>query len=171
MLLETIPAQIFPCTISQLRIGISTAMTQESVLGKILRWFRVCNICLRSCCLDVRDRAAPQTACYLRGRQLHVVCNDVNQDRVQYACHNCTTPQTVSRYTRGLEDIREILVRQLNNAPNATMSRPTWLAFASEWLMRFKNGTVKPMDMCLLIISVYEKQMSAYAFILETETG
>lgn len=68
--------------------------------------------------------------------------------------------QTVSRNhscagTWFLEANRKILLDQLNNAPNAAMSRPTWLAFAIEWLIRFKNGTVKPMDMCLLRISVY----------------
>lgn len=59
---------------------------------------------------------------------------------------------------------------QSSNAPNAAISRPIWLAFAREWLIRFKNGTVKPMDMCLLRISVYREQMSVYVFTQEIET-
>lgn len=60
-------------------------------------------------------------------------------------------------------------MEQSNNAPNAAISMPTWLAFATEWLIRFKNGTVKPMDMCLFSTSVYRDQILVYASFQGTE--
>jgi len=130
MLLEMLPSRVVFYTVSQLRIGASTAMTRGPALGNPLWRFNACKACLRSCCLDIRHRAAPQPAWYLRGCQLHVVCNNVYQDRVQYARHNCTVSQTVSRNhsSAGTSSLREhhgSLRGQLSNVPNAPTSRPT----------------------------------------------
>lgn len=40
------------------------------------------------------------------------------------------------------------------DVPRVAVNRPTWSAPAKDSLIRFRKGTVKPIDMCLLRTSV-----------------